>query len=278
MNISLCTISFRHELLCFSDIIRFAELNGINGIELWGVHAKNLYSKLESTIKLLKQMGKCNINITMISEYLDFNENIDILISKCKEIVNYSKFFGTNKIRIFFGNSQSEGIKQIEWINAIEKLKKIVELFSKKGIYVLIETHPNTYADTLISTKRMCEEVQNEYLKVNLDYLHLWETGVFPVEAYYQLQPWIANYHLKNILAIEYSNVFEPANIYSPNGTRLGMTSLRNGAIQYEEVIRLMLNNENNSYIGIEWFGDDPINYLIEEKKWISALKPLVRV
>lgn len=45
MKYSLCTISFRHQLISFTDIVQFAYKNGFEGIELWGIHAQNLYTQ-----------------------------------------------------------------------------------------------------------------------------------------------------------------------------------------------------------------------------------------
>lgn len=38
MKISLCTISFRHQLIDLKDIAFWARDTGFQGIELWGVH------------------------------------------------------------------------------------------------------------------------------------------------------------------------------------------------------------------------------------------------
>ena len=44
-------------------------------------------------------------------------------------------------------------------------------------MYVLLETHPNTLTDTLPSTIELLEEVNHPNLKINLDFLHIWESG-----------------------------------------------------------------------------------------------------
>lgn len=42
MRLALCTISFRHHLVSIGELARFARGHGFDGIELWGVHARNL--------------------------------------------------------------------------------------------------------------------------------------------------------------------------------------------------------------------------------------------
>ena len=41
----------------------------------------------------------------------------------------------------------------------------------------MLETHPNTLTDTLPSTIELLEEVNHPNLKINLDFLHIWESG-----------------------------------------------------------------------------------------------------
>ena len=42
MNLSVCTITFRHQLISIAEIAKWSVANGFQGIELWGAHATNL--------------------------------------------------------------------------------------------------------------------------------------------------------------------------------------------------------------------------------------------
>ena len=42
MQLSICTISFRHHLVSLENIAEWARCHDFQGIELWGVHAQGL--------------------------------------------------------------------------------------------------------------------------------------------------------------------------------------------------------------------------------------------
>ena len=42
INLSLCTISFRHQLMSIEQVADWARAQQFHGIELWGIHARNL--------------------------------------------------------------------------------------------------------------------------------------------------------------------------------------------------------------------------------------------
>ena len=42
MNVAVCTISFRHQLISIDELASWAQAQRFQGIELWGVHARNL--------------------------------------------------------------------------------------------------------------------------------------------------------------------------------------------------------------------------------------------
>ena len=77
MKYSLCTISFRHQLISFTDIVQFAYENGFEGIELWGLMHKICIYKNETTERELTFLKDKNLEITMISDYLDISLSAD---------------------------------------------------------------------------------------------------------------------------------------------------------------------------------------------------------
>ncbi len=113
MKYSLCTISFRHQLISFTDIVQFAYENGFEGIELWGTHAQNLYmQERETTERELNFLKDKNLEITMISDYLDISLSADFekTIEKSEQLVVLANWFNTNKIRTFAGQKREQGL------------------------------------------------------------------------------------------------------------------------------------------------------------------------
>ncbi|QMV40604.1 sugar phosphate isomerase/epimerase family protein [Cohnella cholangitidis] len=276
LNYYLCSISFRHELVSFDKLVHFAHEIGFSGIELWGAHAKALmrYDPLEVT-RSIDRMHSKGLNISMISDYIDLmteSGRSSNVLEQGGLLLSMARLFRTRKIRIFAGNKPSASASASEWQRCIANLRQTAELASEFGMYVVIETHPNTLADTLESTLRLLTNVGHDHVRINLDFLHLWESGCNPIVAYEQLRDWTVNYHLKNISDRNRLDVFEPRNVYSPMGGRAGMVGLSKGAIDYSEIMERLERDETSEPLAIEWFGDQPLTHLRTELAWLTGL------
>lgn len=274
MKYSLCTISFRHQLISFTDIVQFAYENGFEGIELWGTHAQNLYmQERETTEREIDYLKDKNLEVTMISDYLDISLLADFqkTMEKCEQLVTRANWFNTNKIRTFAGQKGSEDFSEQERKEYVKRIRMICDLFAPHNMYILLETHPNTLTDTLPSTLKLLEEVNHPYLKINLDFLHIWESGADPVDSFHRLKPWIQHYHFKNISSAEYLHVFEPNNVYAAAGSRIGMVPLFEGIVNYDEIIREVRDTDH--FASLEWFGHNAKDILKEEMKALTNRK-----
>ncbi|MDM5154531.1 sugar phosphate isomerase/epimerase family protein [Bacillus sp. DX1.1] len=266
MKYSLCTISFRHQLISFTDIVQFAYKNGFEGIELWGIHAQNLYTQeREVTEKQIDFLRDHNMKITMISDYLDISLSADFekTIEKAEQIAALANWCDTNKIRTFAGQKPSVSFTKEERQEYVRRIRILCDLFAQHNMYVLLETHPNTLTDCLESTLTLLEEVNHSFLKINLDFLHMWESGTDPVESYHQLKPWVQHYHMKNISSATHLDVFEPNNVYASAGKREGMVPLFEGMVNYGDILREIQDTEH--FASLEWFGYDAKDVLREE-------------
>lgn len=67
----------------------------------------------------------------------------------------------------------------------VKRIHKICDVFAQHNMYVLLETHPNTLTDTLPATIELLEEVNHPNLKINLDFLHIWESGADPIDSFH---------------------------------------------------------------------------------------------
>jgi 3-dehydroshikimate dehydratase len=277
LRYNICSISFRHELVSFRELVHFAHTAGYSGIELWGVHANSLLRNNSLKIeRLIEEMQSVSITVSMISDYLDLLVEPNLFLKveqKWYELISIAQLFKTDKIRIFAGNKASASASEEEWGLCIARLRHLVEISSAYGIYTVIETHPCTFADNLQETLRLLAEVNHEFLCINLDFLHLWEVECPPYEAFWQLKPWIVNFHFKNVLNQESLHVFSPNNVYSPSGYRDGMVPLANGAIDFSEIVNLLMKEQTTFPASIEWFGDEPFHRLRSELQWLKEVE-----
>ena len=252
MKISLCTISFRHQLIGLKDIAFWARDNGFQGIELWGVHARN---QSPLAIHNAQWMAAQGLSVPMISDYLPLHDP-DLLRSRTLALCAQARTWGAAKMRTFAGQQASADATPDERRQTIRALREACTIAAGHGLRLLVETHPGTLADTLSATCDLIDATDHEALTINFDALHIWEGGDDPVEARRILLPRIAHYHLKNVSARDRLDVFAPGNVYSAAGSRDGMVPLFEGAYDYTPLLEAMAQNPACE-ASLEWFGND---------------------
>lgn len=251
MHLSLCTISFRHHLTSIEQIANWAQQQQFEGIELWGIHALNLADQPQLNAQWLETFG---LSVSMISDYLPLQGSLQQAYQKVDDLCLLAQRWGSRKLRTFAGQKASEAINNEERQRWTERLHLLAERSHQHGIRLLIETHPQTLADSTTATLRLLKEVDHPALAVNFDVLHLWEAGENPQESFIKLLPYVEHMHLKNILSSQQLTVFAPANVYSPAGDRNGMVSLFDGAMDYRSFLQT-LSGSFKIEASLEWFG-----------------------
>ncbi|GHA46266.1 sugar phosphate isomerase/epimerase family protein [Photobacterium aphoticum] len=269
MQLSVCTISFRHQLVSIDHIARWARRSGFDGIELWGIHARGLASQPQYDAQWLKAMG---LEISMLSDYLPIVGDRVVARQKCDLMYAMAKHWETPKLRTFAGQVASQLVSRPERLAMTHRLREICQAAQGHGLEVLVETHPNTLADTPASVLQLLEEVDHPALKLNFDTLHVWEAGVDPTCFHRQVAAYVAHYHLKNIQSREQLTAFAPENVYSPAGTRQGMVSLFEGALDYQVFLKTLMGDSTKS-ASLEWFGHDVRETLLKDKALLDDLR-----
>ncbi|KRF07126.1 3-dehydroshikimate dehydratase [Paenibacillus sp. Soil766] len=267
LRCSLCTITFRHTLISFEELVQFAKAQGFDGLEVWGAHARHLYKEREGLEKAL--LEGAGLTVSMISDYLDVGTQVNFVetIAKCKELLVVADWLGTSKIRTFAGMRGSREVDTAEFEETVRQLRILGDLCMNQGMELLVETHPGTLADHMEAAYKLMMEVNHEAVRLNLDFLHMWEAGDDPLESYELLAPWVAYFHLKNVTSLSHCSVFQPHQVYAANGSRKGMVSLENGAVNYRPIIDRI--SQSGKFASLEWFGADPMRVLKEEIGWL---------
>ncbi|USK44808.1 sugar phosphate isomerase/epimerase family protein [Cytobacillus oceanisediminis] len=268
MKLSLCTISFRHHLQSIDQIAHFAQTNGFQGIEIWGVHAKNLAEDIHYGSEWLSSY---NLETTMLSDYLPLDAPLPVLMTEMQKLCAMAHRWGTKKIRTFAGTKGSADISRLERIELVSRMKMLCKMAEAEGQMLLVETHPNTLTDNPSSTLQLIEETDHSALRVNFDVLHIWESGVDPIFALKQLRPYISHFHFKNIQSRSQLGVFAPNNVYAAAGSREGMVSLFEGAVDYRMFLR-EASNLMEMDASLEWFGPNVKDILTKDSKEIMRV------
>ncbi|UOE55896.1 sugar phosphate isomerase/epimerase [Bacillus sp. CMF12] len=268
MKLSLCTISFRHHLQSIDQIAHYAQTNGFQGIELWGVHAKNLAEDIHYGSEWLSSY---NLETTMLSDYLPLDAPLPVLMTEMQRLCALAHRWGTKKIRTFAGTKGSADISRLERIELVSRMKMLCKIAEAEGQMLLVETHPNTLTDNPSSTLQLIEETGHSALRVNFDVLHIWESGVDPLFALKQLRSYISHFHFKNIQSRSQLGVFAPNNVYAAAGSREGMVSLFEGAVDYRMFLR-EASNLIEMDASLEWFGPNVKDILTKDSKEITRV------
>ncbi|MEL6520725.1 MAG: sugar phosphate isomerase/epimerase family protein [Pseudomonadota bacterium] len=261
MNISLCTISFRHHLLSLEQIAHWASRNGFQGIEIWGAHARHIPFASGYDARWLAEFG---LHVPMISDYLPLDRP-DTLDRKTVAALDQANRWGADNIRTFAGKTASGKSSPEARAEITKALRRACRQIGEQGKWLLVETHPGTLADSLESTVQLIEQVDHPALAINFDALHIWEGGDDPVIARKVLLPKIRNYHLKNISDKSLLPVFAPGNIYDAAGTRQGIVPLFEGQMPYGGLIA-EIADETEANLSLEWFGDNVFQTLEHDR------------
>ncbi len=274
MNLQLCTISFRHQLISLEEIAQWTKSNGFQGIELWGVHAKNLRQLPSYNKGWLEGRG---LYVSMISDYLPLAAPLDVGARKTKELCAIANSWGVKKLRTFAGDKASCDISSEQRIDWTRRLAELCEVAANYGVHIVVETHPNTLADTFDSTLQLVKEVNHHNLKINFDVIHVWEAGDDVQAAFNTLAPHIVHMHLKNISERSLLDVFAPANVYAPAGCRGGMVRVFEGEFDFTNFLSFVMQQTlvdwKNLDVSFEWFGPDVLQNLAIDQQLFAALK-----
>lgn len=274
MKYALCTISFRHQLISFAELIRYALRHRFDGIELWGVHALSLFQfEREATKSQLDRLQDSGLSLSMISDYFDISPEADFshTLDKCAQLIEAAEGFGVKRIRTFAGQRSSMELSGAERLHAVERLRLLCDKCEASGIHLLLETHPHTLTDSIDATLTLLHELDHRNVRINLDFLHVWESGTDPIDGFEQLKPWVDHFHMKNVTSARDLGVFHPNNVYSASGSRSGMVPLRAGALDYRSIIQQIGPTE--LYASLEWFGAKPLSVLQDELEWLRRLQ-----
>jgi len=271
MKISLCSISFRHELVSLPELTRWAGENRLDGIELWGAHALHLVDPPELALELARAHG---VSFSMISDYFALDGDEARAMRRADGIFRVARQLESGKVRTFAGSRPSSEMNGQAREEICRRLRKLCE--AAGDLKLVVEIHPNTFADTVESTLELIDRVDHPALGINFDVLHVWESGADPIVAYQQLREHIVHLHLKNVRSRRDLAVFEPGNVYSASGTRDGMTPLFDGAYDYRRFFKQSATEGLDA--SLEWFGENPRQILRVDRLQLARARGFASV
>ncbi|WP_197030687.1 sugar phosphate isomerase/epimerase family protein [Halomonas sp. BC04] len=196
IRLHLCTISFRHHLVSLPELAAWAKHTGFNGIELWGVHARHLLEHAAIDGDWIRRQG---LAIPMLSDYLPLEGAERDALAYTQRLCRLARHWGAEKIRTFAGHRGSAELSATERSELARRLGSLTRCVADEGLTLVVETHPDTLADSMPATRELLDAVDHPALALNFDVLHVWEAGTDPLVALRELAPWVRHFHFKNI-------------------------------------------------------------------------------
>lgn len=268
MKLALCTITFRHQLISLAELAIWAQANQFQGIELWGVHARNLADQPHYNGDWLAAFG---LEVPMLSDYLPTEGPTRAMRQQAQSLCALARHWRAPRIRTFAGRRGSRDTSPAERATIVASLREQSIIAADHGLALLVETHPGTLADGSESTLRLLEEVDHPAFRLNFDTLHVWEGGDDPQTLLRRLRPHVDYFHLKNVRSRDELAVFNPTNVYAAAGSREGMVPLFEGRLDYRAFLAPLLE-EPGAAASLEWFGHDSFEVLRRDRRIIAGL------
>ncbi len=277
MKFSFCTIAWRNSKMTIEEMIYIVGMLGYDGIEIWREHLKGYETALDS---LGEQLNHFNLEVPMISPYFDFTSTKskwDKSVILGEQSLQLAKVMNCSLIRCFTGQVGSDFVTEKQRNACVDALQILADKGRDLGIKLAIETHIDTLADKVHSTKQLIEDINRENVGINLDIFNLYENenGMSIMEMINELYPMTIHVHAKN--AEKNVGRISPFNFVMQKGRRVGgIRNLNEGDLNYDKIIFDLLKRDYSSYFSVECFetmrnpirvAKDEIEYLRKAKK-----------
>ena len=152
-NAGLCSVSFRK----FSpeEILKNMNSAGLSYIE-WGSDIHVPICDVENAKAIARLQSEYKVKCSSYGTYFKIPENS---AEELYEYIKIAKILGTNIIRFWCGNKNSEDYTESEKEEFFAKCKKAAETAKENGIVMCAECHVNTYTSTKESALELMESV-----------------------------------------------------------------------------------------------------------------------
>ena len=259
MKINACSVAFRHMNITAGFLAEYSRDAGFDGVEIWAPHARAMAADWARL--------PWRPRVPMLAGYLPLGED-GFRREEARALCGLAQSWGAGRIRLFAGSAGSAMASQGLRARIVADLRACAELAQDHGLRIAVETHPGTLADTPAATHALLEAAGHPALGVNFDVLHVWEAGADPLAAFAALAGDVLHFHLKSVTARSRLEVFAPANIHDPQGSRDGICPLFEGALDYAAILAALPASGEAS---LEWFGPDPARRMRQDLGLIRA-------
>ena len=166
-KLGVCSISFRS--LSPIEIIENMKKTGLSYIE-WGSDVHAPIEKVKEIARLQKQH---NITCCSYGTYFVLGQTP---LSELKKYIDAAKVLGTNILRLWCGNKNSEEFSEEEKAQLFTECKLAAKTAEEMDAILCMECHNNTYTNTAKSALELIKAVDSDCFKM------YWQPNQFKTE------------------------------------------------------------------------------------------------
>ncbi|MFI4910139.1 MAG: sugar phosphate isomerase/epimerase family protein [Sedimentisphaeraceae bacterium JB056] len=186
----LVSISFRQ--LDTKQVIEMVKTAGLSGIE-WGGDVHVPHGNLEVAREVADQTKEAGLDVAAYGSYFRVGVSEDEGL-KFKDVLETALTLGTDKIRVWAGNKDSEDADADFRGKIISESKEIAKMAADKGVTMVYEFHGGTLTNTYESAVELLESIDDP------NFQSYWQpingAGVkINSEGIDKLKPWIRGIH-----------------------------------------------------------------------------------
>ncbi|WP_062310010.1 sugar phosphate isomerase/epimerase family protein [Alicyclobacillus sendaiensis] len=271
MRWSICTTGMKDRPL--EDILRLvrawrASGAPIEGLEIWVGHLEPYAARGPSALEeLASRLADERLAVPVISGYTYFSRSPRDRDADLRDIRRYAEMasaLGGPAIRTFFGHLASRQASPELWDESLAALVEARAIARGMGTDLLVETHYQTFADSVASLRSLLDSVPGGDLGLIFDAANFNPDHFDPLDVLREVYPAVRHVHCKNYHwnhEAWYQSV--PVSAFDPSGD-----------VDNDRVLRELAARGFEGFVSLEYFGRRGFSALLqslEEARWRSA-------
>ncbi|WP_206885386.1 sugar phosphate isomerase/epimerase family protein [Alicyclobacillus mali (ex Roth et al. 2021)] len=271
MKWSVCTTGMKERSL--EDILKLVRAwraSGVpvDGLELWVGHVEPYAAAGRMALEeLASRLADEGLSVPVISGYTYFSRSPRDRDSDLRDVRRYAEMasaLGGPAIRTFFGHLPSRAASPELWDESLAALVEARIIAQGMGSDLLVETHYQTFADSLDSLRSLLHSVPGGDLGLIFDAANFNPDHLDPLEVLREVYPAVRHVHCKNYHwnhEAWYQSV--PVSAFDPSGD-----------VDNDRVLRELAARGYQGFVSLEYFGRRGFPALLrslEEARWRSA-------
>ena len=160
MKLGLVSVSFRNNSI--EEIIATAKRVGLSCIE-WGSDVHASPDNLHNLKEIYQKTKNAGLYCCSYGTYFRLGTTD---IKELEKYIDAAEILGTNVLRLWCGNKDSEEYSEAETQALFDECKKAAKIAEKRGVYLCMECHGWSYTNSEASAVRLMQEVNSEHFKM----------------------------------------------------------------------------------------------------------------